>query len=168
MNEYEFELTFTLADHNDEPESYIESLGESCTDAVIGIGKKGEISFAFIREDFSAAEAIISAISDIKKVINGVRLVEAKPDIIGLSDIANLIGHSRQYVRKIMLKKNFPAPVHMGSTMLWHLKSLQSVRQLKSKIEESVFEVADFNRNLNIARELVEQPIDMTLQELLS
>ena len=67
-----------------------------------------------------------------------------------------------------MLKKNFPAPVHMGSTMLWHLKSLQSVRQLKSKIEESVFEVADFNRNLNIARELVEQPIDMTLQELLS
>lgn len=92
MNEYEFILKFDLPNSED-PERYVDALYEAgCDDATVGIGQEGKIALDFTREASSAFDAVSSAISDIKKVIPGARLIEATPDIVGLTDISEIIG----------------------------------------------------------------------------
>jgi hypothetical protein len=40
----------------------------------------------------------------VKKAIPMSRLIEATPDLVGISDLAALLGHSRQNMRKIVYK----------------------------------------------------------------
>jgi hypothetical protein len=64
----EFELTFKLPQGED-PNQYFAALETSCSDAMVGTGQTGYMAFDFTRESASAYDAIVSAISDIKKVI---------------------------------------------------------------------------------------------------
>ncbi len=91
--------------------------------ALVGIGQNGRIALDFIRESRSAFEAISTAISDVKNVIPDARLIEASPDLVGLTDVAEILGFSRQYMRKLTLVSGaeFPAPVHEGKSSIWHL-----------------------------------------------
>ena len=163
MNSYEFSLTFKLA-NNEDPEQYVEPLGMNCDDSIIGIGTLGLIGLTFDREADSAIQAVISAIKDIRAVIPHATLIEAQPDLVGLSDFATLMGCSRQYARELMQKtEGFPAPVHAGKSSIWHLSSI--LKSLPSK-DQGLHDLSEVTRQLNIARELAETPVKQEFKEL--
>lgn len=133
MTEYEFALRFQLPTHNDQPEEFLDSLYEAgCDDAVVGVGLPGYIALDFAREAANAQDAVQSAISDIKKAIPGVKLIEVAPDLLNTSEIADLVSSrvgkiTRQAMRKYALghiakvKSRFPAAAVSSSSPLWHL-----------------------------------------------
>ncbi len=161
MYTYEFTLKFTLPDedHIGSIDEVIERLGEGgCDDALVGIGKTGRLALDFAREASTAFEAISSAIIDIRKVIPEAKLIEATPDLVGLTDVADIVGCSRQNIRKIMLANvaQFPAPVYEGKAVLWHLsKVLVWLREEKQyRIEDELLEVAHMNMHFNVTRDI--------------
>lgn len=159
MKEYDFILKFDLPDHDANPEQYVDALYEAgCDDASVGIGQKGRIALDFTREASSALNAVSSAIADIKKAIPGARLIEATPDLVGLTDIAEIVGCTRQNIRKLVItnKSAFPTPVHEGSIALWHLsKVLQWFKAKGSyEIEDSLIEVSGANMQVNITSQM--------------
>ena len=160
MKTYEFELKFSLPRTAPDSGYFIERLGETgCTDALVGIGQSGRIAFHFNRDANCAFEAVLSAIKDIKQAIPEASLIEAAPDLVGLSDIADILGYSRQNIRKLMMNNlaSFPTPIHEGKTMLWHLSSILSwVKEgNRYEVDELLLDVASTNMQLNIAKETV-------------
>lgn len=157
MKEYEFKLLFALPDAMTPPDRYVESLGATgCTDALPGIGKAGRIALDFAREAESAREAIESAISDVRRAIPGARLIEAGPDYVGLTEIAEILGFTRQNMRKLMLNSaiEFPDPVHEGKPSIWHLEPvLLWLRDRKGyEIDDILLETARMNFQVNLAK----------------
>ena len=160
MKTYEFKLKFSLPHPSRDPESFVERLGEEgCTDALVGIGQNGRIALLFTRDANSALEAILSAVRNVKRAIPEATLIEAAPDLVGLSDIAEILGCSRQNIRKLMLNNlaSFPTPIHEGKTTLWHLTNVLTwaKERPRYRIDESLHEVAKANMQLNIAKESV-------------
>jgi predicted DNA-binding transcriptional regulator AlpA len=158
MPEYEFTLKFKLQNADVNPEIYVEKLYDSgCDDALIGIGKKGYIALDFIRESLSAEQAIISAINDLKKVIPKAILETISPDLVGVTDIATLLGCSRQNIRKLMLKDNLDCPpaLYNGAQSIWHLSEILAwlAKNKNYPIDESLIEIAKIAMNLNIAKQ---------------
>ncbi len=155
---YEFTLTFTLPAADENAEQYLEKLAAGgCDDATVGIGVSGRIALDFSREAASAEKAILTALRDVKKAIPGATLVTARPDLVGLTDIADLLGFSRQNMRKLQLTNaaSFPPPVHEGSSALWHLATvLDWFQQAKTKaVDEALLQVAHVAMQVNLARE---------------
>ena len=170
MKDYDFILKFELPDHDTDPEQFVDALYESgCDDASVGIGQQGRIALNFTRQSESALDAISSAIYDVKKAIPGVKLIEALPDLVGLTDIADVLGFSRQNMRKIAVnnKSVFPTPFHEGSVALWHLfKVLQWIKASRSyDIDDSLIEISGINMQVNLARQMGE--VDPKLQHIL-
>lgn len=158
MREYEFTLKFRLPDANADAEQFIDALAEAgCDDATVGIGQQGRIALAFTREASSAVEAIVSAVQEVRSAIPGAELAEASPDFVGLTDVADLIGCSRQNMRKLMLSNaaTFPAAVHEGSQAFWHLRPVLDwlADTQKRAIDRALIDVSEVTMNLNIARE---------------
>lgn len=158
MNEFEFTLKFAFTDACTEPDSFIDRLAEAgCTDAIIGVGQKGRVALQFSREANNALDAITSAITDVKSVIPEAKLIESTPDLVGLTDIAQLMGFSRQNMRKLVQShtESFPPPVHAGATTIWHLSNVLQWFESKQNraIESSIKEVALANMEINIAKE---------------
>lgn len=158
MNEYDFTLKFCLPSSDMDPDAYIDKLiDQGCNDTLIGVGNTGRIALNFIRTSDSARNAVSSAIKNVKRAIPGVRLIEATPDLVGLTDIANILGFSRQNMRKLMLKNggHFPAPIHEGKSSIWHLASILNwfLENEQYKVDESLVELAKMNMALNICRE---------------
>ncbi|KHD09290.1 DNA-binding protein [Candidatus Thiomargarita nelsonii] len=158
MREFEFTLKFALTDTSKDASCYVELLGEAgCNDALVGIGQKGRIAFAFCREAESAYQAVLSAIKNIKSVIPDAELIEATPDMVGISDIADLLGLTRQNLRELVLNHSttFPTAIHDGNSAIWHLANVLTwFKQGKRKIiEPSLMEIANANMQLNIAKE---------------
>jgi len=154
MSEYEFTLTFSLPGEDDNPEQYLDALYESgCDDAVLGTGQPGTIGLDFVREAESAEDAVRSAIANVEAAIPGAELVEAKPDLVGLTDVADIAQCSRQYVRKVtMTIKRFPRPAVTGrKVQLWHLCDVAQFEQVK--IPKAVAEIAWIARRINFDRE---------------
>ncbi len=82
-------------------------------------------------------------------------LIEAAPDLVGLTDIADALGMSRQNMRKLMLAHpdSFPAPVHEGSSTLWHLLDiLLWLDQRGYAIDPVLVEVAAMAMQVNLAK----------------
>ncbi|MGS2722364.1 helix-turn-helix transcriptional regulator [Porticoccus sp. GXU_MW_L64] len=168
MKTFEFTLKFSLPENGTGPKSYIEHLGAAgCDDALIGVGKTGRIVLNFDREASSALKAVSSAISDVKRAIPGCQLVEAAPDLVGLTDIANIAQCSRQYMRKLMLdsKSGFPAPIYEGKSVLWRLsKVLIWLRDDKKyQFDSTLLDVAKTNMQFNVAKEA--QDIDAEIKK---
>lgn len=168
MKEYEFTLKFILQDASIDPEIFIERLGaEGCDDALVGLGQNGRIAMTFNREASSAYQAISSAICDVKHVIPDARLIEATPDLVGLTDVAELLGFSRQNMRKLMLGSGgtFPVPLHDGKPAIWHLAKVLGWLKERNKyqIDDALLEVSNTNMQFNIAKEIKE--IDPGLQD---
>ncbi len=167
MNEFEFTLKYGLTNAPLEPEAYVERLGEvGCDDALIGIGQSGRIALQFDRMAENAFDAILSAIKDVKQAIPDAKLIEATPDLVGLSDIAEILGCSRQNIRKLMLnnRASFPTPIHEGKAALWHLFSVLTWLQQGNRysIDETLLHVAKANMQLNIVKETAN--LDPSLQ----
>ena len=157
--EYDFTLKFKLATDDADVDLLLERLGEAgCDDALVGVGQPGRIALDFTREAKSAEAAIVSALVDVKKAIPDAKLVEVGPDFVGLSDVAELIGVTRQNMRKLMLAHaaSFPMPLHEGSAAIWHLATV--LKWLKERgtyhIEQTVFEVAYTAMQVNLAKEV--------------
>lgn len=158
VNEYEFRLKFRMPCHGADPEAFLGALDEAgCDDATVGIGQPGRIALDFTRESANALDAVFSAVQAVKAAIPGAELVEASPDFVGLTDVADLMGCSRQNLRKLMLGNlaTFPAAVHEGSQAIWHLRQVLewfSTTQ-RREVDPVLAEVSDVTMRLNIARQ---------------
>lgn len=161
MKEYEFTLKFSLKDATGNSEVYIEKLGyEGCDDALIGIGQNGRVALNFTRASSSAFDAVYSALADVKRAIPDASLVEATPDLVGLTEVAKILGFTRQNLRKLMLSSGaeFPTPVHEGKPAIWHLaKVLVWLRERKQyRIEDTLLDVAMTNMQFNVTKEVID------------
>lgn len=152
MNKYEFILTFALPEAQDNPERYLDALYEAgCDDALIGTGQPGSIALEFVREAESAAAAVNSAIANVKEAVPVAELIEVKPDLVGLTDVAEILQCSRQNVRKYMVGYvDFPKPVYTGTASLWHLWELTGFK--KFNFPQTIAELSrtTFEININI------------------
>ncbi|MFM0754718.1 helix-turn-helix transcriptional regulator [Paraburkholderia strydomiana] len=156
--EYTFTLKYKLAAQDCDLDAIVERFGEAgCDDATIGVGQPGRLALVFSREGTSALEALVSALGDVKEAVPSARLVEAGPDFVGLTDVAEIAGVSRQNMRKLMLSHavEFPPPVHEGSASVWHLSDV--LDWLNSRggydINAEVFDVARSAKQINLAKE---------------
>jgi len=150
MNEYDFTLTFSLPDQSKVAEDYLDLLYEAgCDDAIIGVGVVGTISLEFVRDGLSAKEVVASALKAVLVAIPNAELIEAKPDLVGLSDVAEILDCSRQNVRKHMVShRDFPHPAFTGKTSLWHLWELASFKKLS--IPSSLVDLSRIIFDLNM------------------
>lgn len=156
--EYEFTLKYRLAAAGRDADELVESLGAAgCDDALLGIGQPGRIALDFSREARSAKAAVISAMKAVKKAMPTARLVEVCPDSVGLTDIAELVGVSRQNMRQLSLvhAKNFPAPFHSGNVELWHLAHVLEWLKARGtyRIEQPLLDVALVAMQINLVKE---------------
>jgi len=138
------------------------------------MGLPGRVALSFTREATSARRAVVSALKDVKRVIPGASLIEISPDFVGLTEVAERVGVSRQNMRKLMLAypESFPAPVHEGSAALWHL--LPVLQWLENRggytIKQRLLEVAHIAMQVNLAKEAgyIERPLQREVQALLA
>ena len=174
MKEYEFVLKFSLPDNNADPEIFIDKLAEAgCDDALIGIGRNGRIGLDFTRQSTSALEAVLSSIKDVQRAIPGAKLIEAAPDLVGLTDVADILGFSRQNMRKLMLNNpDFTPPLHEGKPSIWHLAKILQWMAHKNMypIEESLLDIATVTMQFNITRDMqdLEPALQSNIQALLA
>jgi predicted DNA-binding transcriptional regulator AlpA len=105
----------------------------------------------------------------VKQAIPSARLIEAAPDFVGLTDVAEATGMTRQNMRKLMLANamEFPAPVHEGNPSVWHLSDILSWLNERGgyRIDADLLEVAKTVKQVNLAKEAREIAPDMS-QEL--
>lgn len=162
--EYIFTLKYQLSEQDSDPDALVERLGEAgCDDALVGVGQAGRLALEFSREADSAEEAVHLALADVKKAIPSARLIEASPDLVGLTDVADLVGVSRQAIRKLMLthRATFPVPVHEGSASIWHLAEVLDWLKTRSgyQLDAGVLEAAKAVLEVNIAKEANRHPV---------
>lgn len=156
--EYDFTLKYQLAADDCDLDQIVERLAEAgCDDATIGVGQPGRIALVFARESATAAQALLSALEDVKRAVPSARLVEAAPDFVGLTDVADVAGVSRQNMRKLMLghAAEFPIPVHEGNPSVWHLSDVLTWLNTRGgyDIKPDVLEVARSAKQVNLAKE---------------
>ena len=153
--EYIFTLKYQLADDDRDPEALVERLGEAgCDDALIGIGQPGRLALEFTREAENAEAAVCSALADVRSALPSARLIEVAPDLVGLTDVAEIVGVSRQNMRKLMIghPESFPPPVHEGASSLWHLCEVLSWMNGNGyEIERALIETASTTMQANLA-----------------
>ena len=158
--EFTFKLSYQLSDDDSNPDALVERLGEAgCDDALVGIGQPGRIALEFTRDADSAFSAVTSAIADVKRAIPSAKLIEAGPDLVGLTDIADVVGVTRQNMRKLAITnfRTFPTPVHDGSSALWHLVDVLGWMSKKGNaynLEPGTLEVAATTKQLNLAKQV--------------
>ncbi len=160
MKEFNFELIFKLVDNQDSNE-YLDGFFENgCDDATINTGQLGMLCLSFTREAINASVAVESAINDVEKAIPSVKLVKSTPDIVNISEISSILGHSRQYTRKLFNfeTSSLPAPIHICNPSIWHLSEildwLKSLGKQENKINENLFELSLITKQINIKRQL--------------
>lgn len=175
MKAYEFTLKFSLQNEADDPDGYVERLGAAgCDDALIGVGQNGRLALNFVRESASAYEAIVSAVENVKTAIPGARLVEASPDFVGLTDVADILGFTRQNMRKLMISSGlaFPLPVHEGKPALWHLAHILiwMKEYRKYQVDDALIDIARITMQFNILKELdyVEPEVQEDIRSLIA
>lgn len=157
--EYTFTLKYQLTDQAGTSDVLVERLaGAGCDDALIGLGIPGRIALEFIREASSAQQAMESALEQVRSVLPDARLFEVSPDYVGLTDVADLIGVTRQNMRKLMLAHylTFPAPIHEGTATIWHLADVLTWLENRGgyRVPENVQETAAAALNLNLSKEI--------------
>ena len=156
--EYTFTLKYQLVDDVQGLDALVERLGEAgCDDALVGIGQPGRLALEFTRDAGSADDAVRSALADVRRAAPSAKLIEVTPDLVGLTDVADLVGVSRQNMRKLMLAHpgSFPAPVHEGSASIWHLADVLAWLQAKGSysLAKGLLDVALAALQVNVAKE---------------
>lgn len=173
--EYTFTLKYQLAGGDRSADALVDSLGEAgCDDALVGTGQPGRLALEFTRDAVDADAAVRSALADVRRAVPSAGLIEVAPDLVGLTDVAEMVGVSRQNMRKLMLAHpgSFPAPVHEGSTSLWHLADVLSWLEAKGgyTLARDVMEVATVALQINVAKESqrLARPVSRELNALVS
>lgn len=166
MSKYDFTLRFTLPTAEMDMDDVADRLyGGGCDDAFIGIGHPGSIALDFTRESTSARAAVMSAIGDVSASIPGAVLIEVSPDLVGITDVADMVGRSRQNVRQLMVtcRGSVPAPVHGGTQALWHLATVLNwlVREKQYRIGDDLLDLAATNMQINLAMDSLRADSDI-------
>ena len=161
MAEYDFTLKFDITALECEPETLLDQLYEAgCDDAIIGIGQPGRIAINFTRNAASASAAVSSALTHVQTALPQAKLIEATPDFVGLTDIADILGCSRQNIRNLYIKyrSSFPLPLHEGSTTIWHLAKVLPWFKDKDSypVDDSLLELSVTNMKINLDRQIGE------------
>ncbi|MBD0703231.1 MULTISPECIES: helix-turn-helix transcriptional regulator [unclassified Pseudomonas] len=156
--EYTFTLKYQLAGDDCPADELVERLGEAgCDDALVGIGQPGRLALEFTREAADAIRAVLSALGDVRRAVPSAKLIEVAPDWVGLTDVAEIVGVSRQNMRKLMLAHpgSFPTPVHEGSSSIWHLADILTWLQAKGSysLPKHVLDLAQVALQINVAKE---------------
>jgi predicted DNA-binding transcriptional regulator AlpA len=160
MNSYEFELIFKVDNSNENLLDYSDKLYEAgCDDALVSVGQLGMIALSFTREAENAHIAIDSAIKNVRTAIPHAELIEASPDFVSITDVASILGHSRQYTRKLFNKKSgLPLPIHMGSPTIWHLSEvlnwIKKITKNGINLSDSLLEVSSTTRQVNFKKQM--------------
>ncbi len=158
MTEYTFTLKFALGARGVDTSALVERLGAAgCDDAVVGVGRPGRLALEFAREAENAARAVGSAVSDVRSAVPDAVLIEASPDLVGLTDVATLLGVTRQNVRKLIVSCDSPGPVpvHEGKPSIWRLAAVLRwlVREKRYPVSSQLLEVAEATMQVNLAVE---------------
>ena len=155
--EFTFTLKYQLPTHDTDTDALIERLAEQgCDDALVGVGQPGRLGLEFVREAASAREAVESALADVQRAVPEARLIEATPDLVGLTDVAEVMGVTRQNMRKLVVSyPTFPTPVHEGSSAIWHLAEVLGWMEGKGyqQVPRVVLDVARVAMQVNIRKE---------------
>lgn len=156
---YTFTLTYRLAQADSDPDRLLELLRVvGWRDAMVGLGVPGRLVLEFTRDARTARRAVRSALADVKRAVPLARLVEAAPDFVGLTDVAERVGVSRQNMRKLMLAHHatFPVPVHEGTVSIWHLAEVLAWLDDDAgyAIERRSREIARATMEVNLVRDL--------------
>lgn len=94
--EFTFTLKYQLTTSDTDIDALIEQLvEEGCDDALVSIGQSGRIGLEFVREASNAREAVESALADVRRAVPDAKLIGATPDLVGLTDLAEVMGVSR-------------------------------------------------------------------------
>lgn len=157
-------MKYRVARHDD-LDALVECLGDAgCDDALAGIGQPGRLALEFTRKSGSARAAVRSALTDVKRAIPRARLLEVAPDFVGLTDVAEIAGVSRQNMRKLMLAHpgSFPAPVHEGSASVWHLADLLAWLETECgyELDRRVLETSQAAMEVNVLIETRRLPAE--------
>jgi len=156
MIQYDFTLKFAIPADWGRSELEARLFEGGCDDALVGTGEKGRLALCFTREAASAREAVDSAICDVRNAIAGAALVEVAPDLVGVTDMADLFAFSRQNMRKLLQKHrdSFPLPFHEGRSSLWHLADVLDWFDRQGRpVDPALREVAGESMQVNVARE---------------
>jgi hypothetical protein len=98
MKDYEFALRYHVGSMDLTTDQIDDALFEAgCDDALVSHNGAGLIELDFTREAESVAEAVESAMECVKNALPNSVLVEAKPDYVGVTDVAEYCKVSRQY-----------------------------------------------------------------------
>ena len=102
------------------------ALGEAgCDDALAGIGCRA--AWRWNSRARRPAPRPPSAVRwTMRRALPDARLIEAAPDLVGLTDVAEIAGVSRagHAQADAGVSGQLPVPVHEGTTSLWHLADL--------------------------------------------
>jgi len=158
VTEHTFTLTFALGARGADADVLVERLGVAgCDDAVVGVGRRGRLALEFSREAENAARALGSAVSDVRSAVPDAVLIEASPDLVGLTDVASLLGVTRQNVRKLIVSCDAPepVPVHAGRPTIWRLAGVLRwlAREKRYPISPELLELAEATMQVNLAVE---------------
>ena len=160
-NFYDFTLTFEVSQNRSNTEDYLDALYEAgCDDALVGTGMSGSIALNFSRPAKSAEDAILQAVKDVQEAIPDAELIELKPDLVGISDMALLLDCTRQNVRRMAAAENstFPSPCVSGSVPLWHFYEVatwllkNSRMKIRPKAEDIEIAKLAFQKNLDVQK----------------
>ena len=165
MGHYKFELNFTLPAGEDDPRRYLDALHESgCDDAAVEFGQYRMIGLDLTCAADSAEHAVRSAVENVRAAIPGATLVQAGPDLVGLTEMAAIFGFSRQNMRKYAIGQSggpvaFPLPVVVGDPSLWHLAEIVTWLRRNTRVQppERVLEVSKATAKLNFEVECERQ-----------
>jgi len=158
MTAYTFTLSFALGARNADTDALIERLGAAgCDDAAVGVGRRGRLALEFTREAGDAARAVGSAVTDVRSAVPDAVLIEASPDLVGLTDVAALLGVTRQNVRKLIVSCDAPepVPVHAGKPTIWRLAAVLRwlAREKDYAFPPELLETAEATMQVNLAVE---------------
>ena len=121
------------------------------------MGRRGRLALEFTREAEDAARAVGSAVADVRSALPDAALIEASPDLVGLTEVASLLGVTRQNVRKLIVRCDAaePVPVHAGKPTIWRLAHVLRwlVREKRYPIPPELLEVAEATMQVNLAVE---------------
>ncbi len=80
--------------------------------------------------------------------------------LVGLTDVADILdilGFTRQNMRKLMLasESTFPIPIHEGKSAIWHFFQVLVWLKEKNKykIEDALLEIAKANMQFNVVKQ---------------
>ncbi|TGN40373.1 helix-turn-helix transcriptional regulator [Marinobacter confluentis] len=156
-SDFDFTLTFAVPELIDSETLEARLFEAGCDDAIIGLGQKGRLALNLSREAESAEAALMTALRDVKMAVPEAKLVEAGPDLVGISEMARLLAFSRQNMRKLIQTNlaSFPLPIHEGAAGIWHLADVLSwfSDRQKRDIPHDLMSVAQVAMSVNLARE---------------